>query len=215
MQKRPDPEDGPQLIGYARVSTEEQKLDLQIDALRKAGVHDDHLHVEKVSGASKKRPLLDMAIKDLREGDTFLVWRLDRLARSMRDLYRRLDEIYEHGASFKSITENFDFGTATGKFVLGIIGLVAELERQLTIQRTTAGIQAWRERGGKPGRTVKMDAIMLARCVRLLRETRYRKPRYKTEQVAKMLKVAKSSIAGHLKIAYTKSGRRVVTRRTK
>ena len=168
--KPPPPAPNPRFVGYARVSTEEQKLDLQIDALKRAGVMPDNMHVEKVSGASKRRPELDMAIKDLRPGDTFLVWRLDRLARSMRDLYRRLDEIYEQGANFKSLTEQFDFGTATGKFVLGILGLVAELERQLTIARTKAGIEAWRERGGSPGRAVTFTKEKQAKARAMLRE---------------------------------------------
>src|SRR6185369_5433619 len=111
----------PRFVGYARVSTEEQRLDLQLDALHRAGVLAGDIYVEKVSGASKKRPELDLCIKALREGDTLLVWRLDRLARSMRDLYQRLDQVYAHGATFKSLTESFDFGTATGKFVLGIL----------------------------------------------------------------------------------------------
>ena len=86
------------LVGYARVSTEDQSLDLQTDALLAAGVKPDNLHVEKISGASAKRPELDYAIKDLRDGDTLVVWRLDRLARSMRQLYARLDAIYAKGA---------------------------------------------------------------------------------------------------------------------
>lgn len=134
------------LVGYARVSTEDQKLDLQVDALRRAGVRPDNLHVEKISGASLRRPALDLAIMDLREGDTFVVWRLDRLARSMRQLYARLDQIYAKGAYFRSITENFDFGTASGKLILGVLGLVAEFERQIIAQRTSAGIAALRER---------------------------------------------------------------------
>lgn len=134
------------LVGYARVSTEDQSLDLQTDALLKAGVRPDNLHVEKVSGANANRPELDFAIKDLREGDTFLVWRLDRLARSMRQLYARLDQIYAKGAHFRSIQENFDFGTVSGKLVLGVLGLVAEFERQIIAQRTSAGIAALRAR---------------------------------------------------------------------
>ena len=134
------------LVGYARVSTEDQSLDLQTDALLAAGVKPDNLHVEKVSGASAKRPELEYAIKDLREGDTFLVWRLDRLARSMRQLYARLDQIYAKGAHFRSIQENFDFGTVSGKLVLGVLGLVAEFERQIISQRTSAGIAALRAR---------------------------------------------------------------------
>ena len=90
------------MVGYARVSTADQKLELQLDALRKAGVHEDNLHVEKVSGASTRRPALDLAIMDLREGDTLLVWRIDRLARSVRELNARLDQIYKKGANFRS-----------------------------------------------------------------------------------------------------------------
>ena len=134
------------LVGYARVSTEDQKLDLQIDALKKAGVRDDNLHVEKISGASSKRPALDLAIKDLREGDTLVVWRIDRLARSRKQLYARLDQIYSAGASFKSIMEDFDFGSITGKLILGVLALIAEFERQLTQQRTAAGIESYRKR---------------------------------------------------------------------
>ncbi len=132
------------LVGYARVSTQEQNLDMQIEALKKAGVKDDNIHTEKVSGASQKRPALDLAIMDLRTGDTFVVWRLDRLARSMRQLYSALDRIYAKGAFFRSLTEDFDFGTVSGKFVLGILGLVAEFERQLIAHRTQAAIASVR-----------------------------------------------------------------------
>lgn len=157
------------LVGYARVSTEDQKLDLQTDALTKAGVRPDNLHVEKVSGASQRRPALDLAIKDLRAGDTLIVWRLDRLARSMRQLYARLDQIYAKGASFRSITENFDFGTVSGKFILGILGLVAEFERQIIAQRTRAGIEALRARNGpKWGRDVIMTPAKIKRAGELL-----------------------------------------------
>ncbi len=132
------------LVGYARVSTQEQNLDMQIEDLKRAGVKDDNIHTEKVSGASQRRPALDLAIMDLREGDTFVVWRLDRLARSMRQLYAALDRIYAKGAFFRSLTEDFDFGTVSGKFVLGILGLVAEFERQLIAHRTQAAIASVR-----------------------------------------------------------------------
>ena len=142
-----------ELIGYARVSTEDQSLRMQIDALKVAGCL--NIYEEKLSAASKRRPELDYAIKDLRPGDCLVVWRLDRLARSMRDLYARLDAIHDAGASFRSLTEHFDFSTATGKLVLGFIGLMAEFERQLTIERTRAGIAAQKARGIKFGAKVK------------------------------------------------------------
>lgn len=198
-----EPADEPRLVGYARVSTEDQRLDLQTDALTKAGVLPENLHFEKVSGAGKTRPVLDLAIKDLRGGDTLLVWRLDRLARSMRDLYRRLDEIYARGAFFKSLTEAFDFGTATGKFVLGILGLVAELERQLTIQRTKAGMAAWEARGNKLGRPLMMTPEKITRAGKMLNAGD------SGPKVAKALKVSTGSIYGHWK----RKGKRWVRQR--
>ena len=189
------------LVGYARVSTEDQKLDLQLDALRAAGVLPDNLHVEKISGASAKRPALDLAIKDLREGDTLVVWRLDRLARSMRQLYSRLDQIYAKGAYFRSITEAFDFGTISGKLVLGVLGLVAEFERLLIAQRTAAGIAALKARKGKDhkwGRKLHMtpDKVKL---VGDYLNGRNGKPQLSGPKVAALLKVSTASIYGYWK----------------
>jgi len=175
------------MVGYARVSTEEQSLNLQIDALKRAGVMDDNLHVEKKSATSKKRYALDQAMKDLRPGDTLLVWRLDRLARSMRDLYARMDQIYEAGASFKSITENFDFQSSTGKFVLGILGLVAELERNLIAHRTKAGMQAVADRGIKLGAKRKMTPKRIAQIKKALKTST-------GQAVAKQFGISASSI---------------------
>lgn len=185
------------LVGYARVSTEDQSLDLQIDALKAAGVKDDNLHVEKVSGASAKRPALDYAIKDLREGDTFVVWRLDRLARSMRQLYARLDAIYAKGAYFRSVQENFDFGTVSGKLVLGVLGLVAEFERQIIAQRTSAGIAAVRARrkDKRWGPKVFMTPARIALVGKLLNSG------MKGPDVARRLKVSTASIYGFWKHA--------------
>lgn len=137
------------LIGYARVSTEDQELRLQIDALEKAGCW--NIWQEKRSATRGKRPELEKALLDLRPGDTLVVWRIDRLARNAQELYRRLDQIYAAGAQFKSLTEQFDFTTAMGKFVLGILGLVAQLEAQMTSARTSAGMQALKARGYKLG----------------------------------------------------------------
>jgi DNA invertase Pin-like site-specific DNA recombinase len=191
------------LVGYARVSTEDQKLDLQLDALRRAGVLEDNLHVEKVSGAASKRPALDNAIKDLREGDTFVVWRLDRLARNMRQLYARLDAIYAKGAGFRSLTENFDFSTISGKFILGILGLVAEFERQIISQRTSAGIAALKERRGKGykwGRKLYMtpDKVKLAGDYL---NGRNGKPHLSGPETAKKLKTSTASIYANWKQA--------------
>lgn len=163
-------------VGYARVSDREQHLHLQIKALREAGVKEDNLHVEKKSASrSKTRPALDLAIKDLREGDTLLVWRLDRFVRSVRELYVRLDQVYKKGAVFRSLTENFEFNTYIGQFILTILAAVAELEVRITGHRTSAGIEAWRARqkgGGKWGREVIMTPEKIAEAGRLLNRKR-------------------------------------------
>jgi DNA invertase Pin-like site-specific DNA recombinase len=189
------------LVGYARVSTEDQNLDLQTDALLAAGVMPDNLHVEKISGASPKRPALDLAIKDLREGDTLVVWRLDRLARSMRQLYARLDQIYAKGGYFRSLQESFDFGTVSGKLVLGVLGLVAEFERQIIAQRTTAGIAALKARKGadhKWGRQLYMtpDRVKL---VGDHLNGRNGKKKLSGPKIAKKLGVSTASIYGYWK----------------
>jgi DNA invertase Pin-like site-specific DNA recombinase len=188
------------LVGYARVSTEDQSLDLQTDALAAAGVKADNLHVEKISGANPKRPALDYAIKDLREGDIFVVWRLDRLARSMRQLYARLDAIYAKGAYFRSLQENFDFGTVSGKLVLGVLGLVAEFERQIIAQRTSAGIAALRaQRKDKSwGPKVYMTPAKIKLVGDHLNGRNGRK-KMKGPAIAKMLKVSTASIYGFWK----------------
>ena len=189
------------LVGYARVSTEDQSLELQTQALLKAGVLPDNLHVEKISGASAKRPALDLAIKDLREGDTFIVWRLDRLARSVRQLYARLDQIYAKGAYFKSITESFDFGTVAGKLVLGVLALVVEFERQLTIERTSAGIAALKARKGadhKWGRALYMTPERVALVGDYL-NGRNGKKQLSGPKIAAKLKVSTASIYGYWK----------------
>lgn len=158
------------LVGYARVSTEDQSLDLQIDALTRAGVLPDNMHVEKISGASKHRPALEFAIKDLREGDTLVVWRLDRLARSMRQLYATLDQIIAKGASFRSLSENFDINQAMGRLYLAVAGAFAEFERELISERTRAGIAAVRARreGSSWGPKVYMTPDRIKRVGELL-----------------------------------------------
>ena len=191
------------MVGYARVSTEDQSLDLQTQALLKVGVKPDNLHVEKVSGASAKRPALDLAIKDLREGDTFVVWRLDRLARSMRQLYARLDQIYANGAYFRSLQESFDFGTVTGKLVLAVLGAVAEFERQIIAQRTSAGIAALKARKGKDHKWGR-DVIMTPKLVKLAGDYlngRNGKPKLSGPKTSIVLGVSTASIYAYWKAA--------------
>jgi DNA invertase Pin-like site-specific DNA recombinase len=151
------------MIGYARVSTEDQDLRLQVDALRNAGCW--NIWEEKRSATRGKRPELEKALADLRPGDTLVVWRIDRLARNVRELYSRLDQINSAGAEFKSLMEQFDFTTTMGKFVLGILALVAELEVQMTAQRTSAGMQALKAQGFTLGARPKLAKERAARMV--------------------------------------------------
>lgn len=146
-------------IGYARVSTAEQNLQMQIDALLREGVHPDNLHVEKVSGVSARRPKLELALMDARAGDTFIVWKLDRLGRNVVDLYRKVEELAKNGVKFRSIMDQFDTDTAMGKAMFGMMAVFAQFERDQTIERTKRGLQAARERGYKPGakRTIDLE----------------------------------------------------------
>lgn len=158
------------LVGYVRVSTEEQIFDVQLNALKAAGCVS--IYQEKVSGAAKRRPQLDLAIKELQPGDTLVVWRLDRLARSVEEFHRRLREIRDAGASFRSLTENFDFSTAMGEFVLTIMAAVAQLERQITVKRTEAGMAAARARGKRLGAPIKFTAAKKAKALAWLTQKR-------------------------------------------
>jgi DNA invertase Pin-like site-specific DNA recombinase len=149
------------LIGYARVSTYEQTLNLQQDALEKAGC--TKIFTDTASGAKTERKGLDEALAYVRKGDTLVVWRLDRLGRSLRHLITTMTDLEERGIGFKSLTENIDTTTSGGKLIFHIFGALAEFERNLIRERTTAGLTAARARGRKGGRpkalTVKQRSI--------------------------------------------------------
>ena len=137
-------------IGYARVSTGEQSLDAQIDALEEAGC--ERIYTDKLSGTTADRPGLDDALEHLREGDQLVVWKLDRLGRSLKDLIEKIGDIEEQGAHFESLQENIDTATASGRLIFHIFGALAEFEADITRQRTMAGLRAARARG-RTGRT--------------------------------------------------------------
>src|ERR687883_19281 len=139
-------------IGYARVSTDEQNLDSQIDALVKAGCERRHIFTDKVSSTKDQRPGLEDALSHLRPGDTLVVWRLDRLGRSLKHLIETVTALHAQQIAFKSITENIDTATATGQLVFHLFGALAEFERNLIKERTMAGLQAARARGSRGGR---------------------------------------------------------------
>jgi DNA invertase Pin-like site-specific DNA recombinase len=138
------------LIGYARVSTEDQNLDLQRDALEKASC--EEIYTDRVSGTKARRPGLEQALSHLRSGDTLVVWRLDRLGRSLRHLIDTVTDLQEKGVGFKSLTESIDTTTSGGRLVFNIFGALAEFEREIIRERTNAGLSAARARGRSGGR---------------------------------------------------------------
>ena len=160
-------------IGYARVSTVDQSLDLQNDGLKKAGcekIFTDH----GVSGAKTERPGLDKALDQIRKGDTLVIWKLDRLGRSLSHLLSIIEDLKQKGVDFASIQDGFDTSTASGKMVFSVIGAMAEYEKNLTRERTMAGLASARARGRKGGRPKQLDegqvrvAIALAEAGELM-----------------------------------------------
>jgi DNA invertase Pin-like site-specific DNA recombinase len=142
------------LIGYARVSTDDQNLDLQRDALEKAGC--EQIFTDRVSGTKASRPGLEDALSHLRSGDTLVVWRLDRLGRSLTHLIATVTALQERGVGFKSLTESIDTTTNGGRLVFNIFASLAEFEREIIRERTRAGLQAARARGRNGGRPKKL-----------------------------------------------------------
>ncbi|MBN9265947.1 MAG: transposon DNA-invertase [Alphaproteobacteria bacterium 64-6] len=153
------------LIGYARVSTADQSTDLQKDALMAAGVDERNIYIDKASGKRDDRPGLEACLKALREGDSLVVWRLDRLGRSLKHLVATVQDLVERGVGFRVLTgqgANIDTATASGKLVFGIFAALAEFERELIVERTKAGLAAAKARGRKGGRKPKLSQTTLA-----------------------------------------------------
>ena len=154
------------LIGYARVSTQDQNLELQIDALTKAGCL--RLFDDKMSGSRAERPGLAKALDMLREGDTLVVWKLDRLGRSVKNLVDLVGQLRTQGVQFKSLTDAIDTGTPSGRFFFHVMASLAEMERELIVERTRAGLDVARKLGRKGGRKPKMTASKIESAKKLL-----------------------------------------------
>jgi DNA invertase Pin-like site-specific DNA recombinase len=143
------------LLGYARVSTDQQDHALQLDALRAAGC--DKLFVETASGTRTDRPELAKALEQARQNDVLVVWRLDRLARSLRHLIDIADDLNRRGVALKSITESIDTTTPSGRFMFNILGALSSMEREIIVERTRAGLVAAAARGRRGGRPAALD----------------------------------------------------------
>ncbi len=154
------------LIGYARVSTQDQNLDLQVDALTKAGCK--KIFDDKISGSRAERPGLTKALEILREDDTLVVWKLDRLGRSVKNLVNLVGELQKQGVQFKSLTDAIDTGTPSGRFFFHVMASLAEMERELTVERTRAGLEVARQLGRKGGRKRQMTDSKIESAKKLL-----------------------------------------------
>ena len=155
-------------IGYARISTHDQNLDLQKDALEKAGCK--KIYVEQMSGSSRIRPELEKTLEMLRNGDTLVVWRLDRLGRSLKHLIELITKLEQREIGFKSLMESMDTTTSGGKLVFHIFGALAEFEHNLIRERTSAGLAAARARGRNGGRPLKLDEKKRGLAIKLYNE---------------------------------------------
>jgi DNA invertase Pin-like site-specific DNA recombinase len=182
----------PMLIGYARVSTQDQTLNLQQDALEKAGCV--KTFTDTASGAKVERRGLEEALNYVREGDTLVVWRLDRLGRSLKDLIEKLTALHNRNIGFKSLTENIDTTTPGGKLIFHMFGALAEFERDLVKERTNAGLQAARARGRRGGRPQVLNEKKVAMARAL-----YADKSHSIEDIRKTLNIGRTTLYRYLK----------------
>ena len=175
------------LVGYARVSTSDQSPALQRDALKEAGC--ERIFEETASGARRDRPQLSAALDYMRRGDTLVVWRLDRLARSTRQLIETVEDLDERGVGFRSLTETIDTTSPSGRLVFQIFGAIAEFERALIRERTRAGLDAARARGRVGGRPPGLDAGSKAIAAALLQD-----PAIPRAEVARQVGVSRATL---------------------
>lgn len=184
------------VIGYARVSTQEQNLDAQIDALHQAGC--TRIYQEKISGASKDRPQLKAMLAELRPGDEVLVWKLDRLGRSLPDLVGIINELKERQVGFRCLQDAaVDTTTPQGMLIFSIFAALAEFERNIIRERTKAGLAAARARGRLGGRPKGLPRQAEQKAI--VAETLYKERRLSVRQICQELRIAKSTLYRYLR----------------
>jgi DNA invertase Pin-like site-specific DNA recombinase len=175
------------IIGYARVSTEDQNLDGQLDALKTAGA--ERIFADKITGTARSRPELDRLLDQLRQGDVITVTKYDRLARSLRDLLYIVDTIQAHGAGFRSLAEDIDTTTPAGRLVFHVFASIAQFERERISERTKEGLEAARKRGRIGGRPPALSAMQKAE-VRRMRDQELRP----LPEIAQLFRVSSKTI---------------------
>jgi DNA invertase Pin-like site-specific DNA recombinase len=185
------------LIGYARVSTFDQNPDLQKDALEKAGC--EKIFTDTISGTVSQRPGLTKIKEILRRGDTLVVWRLDRLGRSLKDLIDWMNYLDTEGVALKSLQESIDTSTATGKLVFHVFGALAEFERNLILERTQAGLSAARARGRLGGRPKTLDDDKKQVVIDL-----YNERKQTVKKICEMMGISKPTLYSYVRDAVAK-----------
>jgi DNA invertase Pin-like site-specific DNA recombinase len=178
-------------IGYARVSTADQHLRMQEDALKSAGC--EEIYSDVISGVKSQRPGLDKALSYAREGDTIVVWKLDRLGRSIQHLIQTITSLIEKKIGFKSLQENIDTSTSGGKLIFHIFSALAEFERDLIQERTQAGLKAARVRGKMGGRPQLLDTRQINRMIEM-----YDEQKNTVAEICKIYNISRPSFYNYL-----------------
>ncbi len=179
------------LIGYARVSTDDQNLDLQRDALQKTGC--EKIYTDQQSGASTERLGLAGILETARRGDTLVVWRLDRLGRSLKQLIYLVEKLDQRGIGLRSVQENIDTTTSSGRLVFHLFGALAEFERNVIRERTQAGLSAARARGRQGGRPKRLSPPKRELLLRLHQERRH-----SIAEICQIMGISKSTLYNYL-----------------
>jgi len=182
------------LIGYARVSTNDQNLDLQEEALKKAGC--EKIIVDRVTGTSLKRPGLEKLKEILRQNDTLVVWKLDRLGRSLQHLIQYIKNLEEQKIGFKSLQESIDSNSSTGKLIFHVFGALAEFERDLIYERTVAGLIAAKKRGKIGGRPKALDQEQQQTAIKM-----YQSQKHTVREICSVMGISKPALYRYLKQA--------------
>ncbi len=182
-------------IGYARVSTQDQDLALQLDALSKIGC--EQIYQEKRTGSTKERPQLKKMLDQLRPDDIIVIWKLDRLARSLRDLVDLVNTIQQAGASLRSLNDQIDTTTSHGKFTFHLFAALAEFERDIIRERTYAGLEAARARGRVGGRPKGLSRK--AQHTAMIAERLYREQKLTLREICEQLSISKDTLYNYLR----------------
>ena len=179
-------------VGYARISTKEQHLRMQEDALKSAGC--EEIYTDIASGSKSERPGLDNALSHIREGDTLVVWKLDRLGRSIQHLIQTVATLSKRKIAFKSLQENIDTKTSGGKLIFHIFSALAEFERELIRERTDAGLKSARARGHMGGRPSLLDKRQIKRMIEM-----YDSKKNTVGEICKIYEISRPSFYNYLK----------------